>query len=190
METRPTHNLHCWYNIDMALIALAIRLGGGATRRGKNCVKARHTPRCSLFTTHFSSTANTILFVSVHYPQMLDHCRQTPSGGLDWSLSPTNTHAHTRQASFWMRTRALFQTPAEITEKTKCNMAILTHTLSLEVGTGNVLLLADYQHRFAFAEQHWWLHHTQIRSLCLLSGSLTKMCPTCRFIPTGIKNSL
>lgn len=157
MESRPAHDLHCWYNIDMALIALAIRPGGRATRRDQNCVKARHTPLCSLSTTHFSSTANTILFVSVHYPQTLDHYRQTPSGSLDCSLSPTNTHTHThaKPASEWKH----FFKP-QWTRQRRLSMAILDHTLSLGEGPGNVLLLADYQHRSTLSEQHWWLHHT------------------------------
>lgn len=90
IQPRPIYRLRCWYNIDTALIAQAIRTGWGAPRRGRDCVKARHPPWCSHSTTHFNSTANTIVFVSVHYPQMPDHCRETPPGVLDWTLSPTN----------------------------------------------------------------------------------------------------
>lgn len=58
----------------------------------------------------------------------------------------------------------------DITKKTKC-IAVLTHTLSLEGGTSNVLLSADCHHRSALAEQHWWHHHTKIHAVrfCCLS---------------------
>lgn len=128
----------------MALIALATRLDGEAARRDKNCVKARRASSCSLSTTHFSSAENTILFAFVHYPQMLDHYRQTPSGGPDLCASPS------RFELFFF----LFKVPVDITEKMKCNKAVLTHALSLEEGTSNVLFWADYHHRSAFLEQH------------------------------------
>lgn len=98
----------------MALIALAVRLGGGAARRDKDCVKARHTPCCSLSTTHFSSTANTILFVSGHYPQMLDHHRQNSLGRSRLEFKSPQT-----RAVFF------FKIPVDITKKTKC-IAVLT----------------------------------------------------------------
>lgn len=146
----------------MALIALAVRLGGGAAKRDRDCVKARHSPCRSFSTTHFSSTANTILFVSGHYPHVLNHYRQTPSGGLDWSLSPP--------------TRLELQIPVDVASKTKCSITVLTHTLSLEEGTNNFLPLADYHRQAVLAQQQddVWL--------------LNEIHSTCLFIPIDIQN--
>lgn len=64
------------------------------------------------------------MFVSGHYPHILKHYRQTPSGSLDWSLCPP--------------TRLELQILVDITNKTKCNITVLTHTLSSEEGTSNL----------------------------------------------------
>lgn len=155
----------------MALIALAVRLGGGAARRDKDCVKARHTPCCSLSTTHFSSTANTILFVSGHYPQMLDHHRQNSLGRSRLEFKSPQT-----RAVFFF----FFQIPVDITKKTKC-IAVLTRR---------------HQERSAFG----WLPssvcacrtalmtspHKNTCSPFLLSELLNKICSTCYFIPNSL----
>lgn len=41
---RSAHVLHCWYNIDMALMGLLSRLDAGAARRDPICVKAGRAP--------------------------------------------------------------------------------------------------------------------------------------------------
>lgn len=101
METRPTHNLllliQYWHGTNSS----GYKTGRRSNQARQKLREGQAYPALCLTTTHFSSTANTILFVSVHYPQMLDRYRQNPSGGLDRSLSPTNKLTRDMPASEW-----------------------------------------------------------------------------------------